>query len=206
MTTPHAPVSEPHVPPQSEAKGCGDCGYCEVGAPELCRRYDLQPTPSVPLSEGAGEREALIADLEALLAAEPVFVVGHPIRRAILALRSSTPSTRAEPVAWRKRPNDQHPLFSTDFDEIEWRVSIAKPVFEEGAKPEWFDVQPLYAQPAADADKLREALKPFADIGADYRTGGLRQDLESRAPGLISRLNHMDFRRADQVLNEGAKS
>lgn len=32
--------------------------------------------------------EDLIADLEALLAGEPVFVVGHPVSRAITALRS----------------------------------------------------------------------------------------------------------------------
>ncbi len=32
--------------------------------------------------------EDLIADLEALLAGEPVFVVGHPVSRAITALRA----------------------------------------------------------------------------------------------------------------------
>lgn len=34
--------------------------------------------------------KALVDDLEALLAAEPVFVVGHPIRRAISAIRDLT--------------------------------------------------------------------------------------------------------------------
>lgn len=34
--------------------------------------------------------KALVDDLEALLTAEPVFVVGHPIRRAITALRDMT--------------------------------------------------------------------------------------------------------------------
>lgn len=34
--------------------------------------------------------KALVDDLEALLAAEPVFVVGHPIRRAISSLRDLT--------------------------------------------------------------------------------------------------------------------
>lgn len=55
----------------------------------------LTPRHEAP-AEGAGERADLITDLEALLDAEPVFVVNHPIQRAINALRarSSAPEAR----------------------------------------------------------------------------------------------------------------
>ena len=48
----------------------------------------LAAAPAAPQAAGVGERAGLIADLEALLAAEPVFVVNHPIQRAINALRA----------------------------------------------------------------------------------------------------------------------
>ncbi|MNY40079.1 hypothetical protein D3C86_1748000 [compost metagenome] len=50
-------------------------------------------------AEGAGERADLISDLEALLAGEPVFVVNHPIQRAINALRASVTKPEARESA-----------------------------------------------------------------------------------------------------------
>lgn len=57
--------------------------------------------------------------------------------------------------------------------------------------------------PSADADKLviaREALEPFAKIAGDYLTGGLRADLQARAPCLIRKFEPKDFFRARQAL------
>jgi hypothetical protein len=53
--------------------------------------------------------------------------------------------------------------------------------------------------------ELRKALEPFADIGSRYRTGGLRQDIESRAPSFMRLLDFKAFRHADSLIaNQGA--
>lgn len=76
----------------AEASEAGDCEPGELPARRLWNR---RPAPRPSAAPEGSEREALIADLEALLAAEPVFVVGHPIQRAILALRSDTPAPQS---------------------------------------------------------------------------------------------------------------
>lgn len=87
-------------------------------------------------AEGAG---GLIAVLEALLAAEPVFVVNHPIQRAINALRARTSEPEASPqgeaVAWR--------VWSVEGVE---GVFLYEDIARERAGTTCF-VQPLYTHP-----------------------------------------------------------
>lgn len=94
-----------------------------------------------------------------------------PIAAALSAAPAQDEGAAGEPVAWRKRPSGQHPLFRGDFTGVEWRVSVAKPDLGEGSQPEWFDIQPLYAHPspapAADADRVRIAVELInAEINA----------------------------------------
>lgn len=63
----------------------------------------------------------------------------------------------------------------------------------------------LYAAPPAQQDDaLRiavEALEPFADIAGRYLTGGLRADLDARAPALMALLDPRAFYAARKALD-----
>lgn len=50
-----------------------------------------------------------------------------------------------EPVAWRVRCGLNHPL--VEGVPFGWQLSEKRPEIGEGAKPEWFDIEPLFAAP-----------------------------------------------------------
>lgn len=156
-------------------------------------------------AEGAGERECLAVAIDPSLDGTDfsgLFAEGSRIGKALaaadrvlaLARRSSAPEAReeAQPVAWRWQEYD-HPEDPFIYGETGPRQH------EEHA-----NLTPLYTTPPApEAEKLRvvvEALKPFAEIGSRYRTGGLRQDIENRAPSFMRLLDFKAFRRADAAL------
>lgn len=121
------------------------------------------------------------------------------VQNAQAALCKPQAREEAQPVAWVVRKGlSTGSLFYT----------------ERGQNADLPDGTLLYTTPPApEAEKLRgavEALEPFAEIAGRYLAGGLRADLDARAPSLLNLFNPRDFYRAHKALaalqaEQGAK-
>lgn len=65
-------------------------------------------------------------------------------RKALAAL-TAQPLHEEGAVAWRIRAGLGHPL--VEDKPFDWRLSESRPEYGDGAKAEWFDLEPLYTRP-----------------------------------------------------------
>ncbi len=89
--------------------------------------------------------------------------LGSSPKTSILAPADGQVASQREAVAWRIRAGLNHPL--VEGRPFDWRLSETRPSLGEGAKDEWFDVEPLYTSPtdqSSDVSGLVEALEKIA--------------------------------------------
>lgn len=119
----------------------------------------MVPAESFQTSE---VRQRAVATAQRLLAKAPLIPTRDEAALPELSAKSASNSDALpEPVAWRVRCGLNHPL--VEGKPFDWRLSEKRPELGEGAKSEWFDIEPLYTDPPATAEEIRE---PVGEAGS----------------------------------------